>query len=160
MRRLNRINFVLILFLLAGIVTILGFAMPSASAVICAAGATPATLDCSIPAGAAGNVVSLRDIADTNNDTKTVTATFDKSSYHPGDSGTVTITDFYANLDSSTQDTIQATLKSSSDPVGISIIATENGPSSSSFVGSFTTTSGPSTGTALHVSYGDSVQLV
>src|SRR2546427_3388499 len=144
MKRLDRINFVLSLLLVATIVTIIGFTIPSASAVICAAGATPATLDCSIPAGATRNVVSLRNIADTSNDTKAATVTFDKSSYHPGDSGTVTITDFYANLNSLTRDTIQATLKSSSDPVGISIIATENGPSSSTFVGSFTTTSGPS----------------
>src|SRR5438445_4778607 len=130
MKRLNRINFVLILFLLAGIVTILGFAIPSVSAVVCAAGATPATLDCSIPASVAGNVVSLRDVTDASNDTKTATVTLDKSSYHPGDSGTVTVTDFYANLNSTIQDTVMVTLSSSSDPVGISVIATEDGPSS------------------------------
>src|SRR5207245_6601495 len=159
MRRFHRINFFLSLLLAASIVTVLGFAIPSCGALACGTGATPTTMDCSIPAGALGNVVSLRDSTDSSNDTKTATATLDKSSYHPGDSGAVTINDFYANLSSSIQDTVQATLTSTNDPVGISIIATETGPSSSTFVGSFTTTSGPSSGTALHVGYGDTISV-
>src|SRR5438876_11898570 len=146
MTRFHRLDFIMSLLLVTGIATILGFTIPSASALTCAAGVTPATIDCSIRAGALGNVVSLRDVTDSSNDTKTVTATLDKSSYHPGDSGTVTINDFNANLSSLIQDTILVTLTSTNDPVGISIVATETGPSSSTFVGSFTTTSGPSSG--------------
>jgi hypothetical protein len=157
--RLGRTNFILPLMLVVAIVTILGFTIPSASAVSCTAGTTPATKDCSIPAGAAGNIVSLRDVTDTSNVTKTTTVSLDKSIYRPGDSGQVSISDFYANLDSSIKDSVMAKLTSGGDPIGISVLANETGPSTSTFVGQFSVTSGSSSGTALHVSPSDSIQV-
>ena len=141
--------------IIASFTSMLFFIIPSASAASCVAGATPATIDCSISASSVGNIVSLRDVTDTSNVTKTSTAQFDKTSYSPGNSGTVTITDFYANLDSSIQDKILVTLTSRGDPTGISLIANETGPSTGAFTASFTTTLGSSNGTSLHVIPGD-----
>ncbi len=133
----HKINFIMFL-LLAGTATTLCLTIPSASALSCAAGTTPATIDCSIPAGSSGNIVNLRDVTDTSNDTKTTTVELDKSVFHRGETAHLTINDFYANLDSTIPDTITAKITSGDSPDGTPLLLTETGSSSSNFVGSFT----------------------
>ena len=129
-----------------------------AAPLVCDSGG-PLKETCPVGLGDVGDQVSLRDITDTTNDTKSVSVSLDKSSYHVGDAATLRITDYYANLTSSTTEKISAKVTSSSDSNGISLILTETGPNTSNFVGSFTFTSGPSSGNALHFKPGDTVHV-
>ena len=133
---------IIIALIIASFASILCFAIPSVSAASCTAGATPATIDCPISASSSGNIASLRDVTDTSNVTKTSQVQFDKPSYRLGDHGTITVTDFYANLDSSINDKILVKLTSASSQNGIPIIANETGPSTFTFTGSFIANSG------------------
>ncbi len=159
---LLRPSFVIFLAIVCGV---LYFTTPSANAIGCAIpgggtnGTIAGSIDCFVPSGALGNIVSLRDISDTSNSTETVTVNLDKAKYAVPDSGQVTISNIFADLDSTVPDTVKAKITSSSDPVGISVLATESGSSTSTFVGAFSTTSGASNGTKLHVSHGDSVTV-
>jgi hypothetical protein len=148
----TRISFLAILVLLPLLLS------NNAHAVLCDSGG-PSKESCAIGAGDPGNQVSLRNISDTTNMTKSATMSLDKSSYHAGDTATLHITDHYANLTSYTIDKINATIISSSDHTGIPVVLTETGPNTSIFVTTFSLTSGSSSGNALHITPSNTISV-
>ena len=108
--------------------------------------------------------VSFRDLSDptdTGDPQAGVTIEFDKSVYHQGDTVTMTITfDSPANLDAAKIDTITADVVSTSDPLGIQVPLGESSLNSGIFMGTFTITSGTSSGNAIHMSKGDSLGVI
>src|SRR3972149_2198167 len=96
------------------------------------------------------NVVFFRDVTSFINET--ATASLDAESYDLGQTVTLTIKDFNANLDPATQEEITAVISSTTDPVGITITLTEDAINSGVFVGTFVLTSSSSSGNELQVS--------
>jgi len=80
---------------------------------------------------------------------------FDNEGYILSSLSTVTVSDQNANGDALTAETVIATITSTSDPLGISIILTETDVDTGIFVGTHTFTTGPSSGTALNAAEGD-----
>ncbi|MEM2140966.1 hypothetical protein [Nitrososphaera sp.] len=76
-----------------------------------------------------------------------------------GSSVSVTVKDDNGNLDSSTIESITATVTSSSDSTGITITLTESGVNTGIFQGSFIPTSSASATPRIHISSGDQIKV-
>src|SRR5713226_1658564 len=97
----------------------------------------PCPVAISQPVNVGDNTIFFRDVNTLDNSTATVS--LDKSTYHIGQTATLTINDFNENLDINAKDTITAQVS----PVG-SVLLTETGDDTGIFKGSFVVSSSPS----------------
>lgn len=114
-------------------------------------------LHATTPAGAKAEQVFIGNNDVTFDFTESRAISLSTNSIIIGHAATISVTDPLANLNSSVQETIAATVTSTSDPTGITVTLQETGSNTSIFSGMFTVTRNPSSGTALHVENGNNV---
>jgi hypothetical protein len=106
-----------------------------------------------------GQILTFRDISNTNNVSATVSLDEPPQGYTLSDTPTITVTDPEANLRPDTINNVFVNVTSTSDMKGVLVTLGETGADTGAFKGTFSFTPGPSSGNSLHIESGDRINV-